>query len=163
MVKIVAISGSGNGAGKSTLAHLLSNPVWSIAGGIRAELKVELPGYDWDNKTQAYKDKVKVTERDDKTVRQVMIEHGQKRCKSDPAYWIKKLCNRIETGNVLIGQQIIAIDDVRKIVEIDYLKARFGAVVTHFHIKSSHAQKEAEFDNDALEQVADYVTEWNKK
>lgn len=163
MVKIIAISGSGNGAGKSTLAKILSNPVWSLAGGIRQELKTEIPGYDWDNTTQAYKDKVKVKERDDKTVRTVMIEHGQKRCKNDPSYWIKKLCNKIENGNVLLNQSIIAIDDVRKVVEIEYLKARFPTQVQHFHIKTAHAVKEKEFDNDVLEEMADYVLEWNKK
>lgn len=162
---VYAISGDGIGAGKSTLAKLLvgSSNVWSLAGQIRADLRLQLPNYDWDNRTQDYKDTTRVKERDRKTVRQVMIEHGQNKCKENHLHWVELLAERIVASDKLAsGISAIAVDDLRKVCELEYLKRRLGANLIHFHVINPAAKSEPEFENQELAQLAEHLYMWRK-
>lgn len=160
-LKIIAISGSGIGAGKTTLAKSLSKDVWSLAGAMRAELALRYPGYDWFNKDQAYKADTIIREhgRGTSSMRQVLVEHGQDRCVENPTYWVEALTDMVHGLNhVVSGITTIAIDDIRKVSEIEYLRQKFPNV-THIHIDYHGSVKEAEFENDALLELADYVVQ----
>jgi hypothetical protein len=158
---IIAISGSGIGAGKTTLAKRFDVPVWSLAGALRMELKKLYPDYDWFNKSQSYKDGT-VVRQTDKTIRTMLIEHGQLRCNGDILYWVRNLADKIELNNSMLSAAvIIPIDDIRKVCEIEYLKDRFKGRVMHYHIANNAAIPEKEFENNELAEVADYVLHWN--
>lgn len=160
-MKILAISGSGIGAGKTTLAKSLSKDVWSLAGAMRAELQLIYPGYNWFNKDQAYKAETVIREykRGSSSMRQVLIEHGQDRCVESPTYWVATLSDKIlGLDQVVSGITTIAIDDIRKVSEIEYLRRKFADVV-HIHIDYYGSVKESEFENDALLEMADYVVQ----
>lgn len=160
---IYAISGSGIGAGKTTLANKLvpPNAVWSLASALRQELYQILPGYDWNNKSQKYKDSTLVKERRLKTVRDVMVEHGQIRCADDRLYWVRKLVDRLDPKQYVLQQhQAIAIDDVRKLYEIEYLKEKFHGKVVHLHVVSDKSIDEPQFDSKDLRDCADYIIMW---
>lgn len=160
-MKILAISGSGIGAGKTTLAKKLSKDVWSLAGAMRAELERIYPGYSWFNKDQAYKSDtiIKEYKRGQSSMRQVLIEHGQDRCIESPTYWVETLSSKIlSMDQVACGITTVAIDDIRKVSEIKYLRRKFGDV-THIHIDYYGSVKEAEFENDELLEIADYVVQ----
>lgn len=154
---IFAISGDGIGAGKTTLARKLANPVWSLAGGLRYELANKYPNYNWEDRSQQYKDHTKVTENANKTVRQTMVEYGQFRCEENPLYWVERLCDRIHNNAAPLTQEVIAIDDVRKVTEIEHIRGRFPGQVIHFHVVFAGAQHEPEFQNDELREIADYI------
>ena len=160
-MRLLLISGSGNGAGKSTLARTLSREVWSLAGGIRDELGELYPGYNWRNTTQAYKDSTVVDGYGSGklTVRQVMIDYGQGRCTDRPTYWVDKLADRLKLGQYafsMTGTYAVAVDDCRKLVEIERLRTEFPQS-THIHLVWSGAVHEPQYENDQLEAVADYV------
>ncbi len=156
---IVAISGSGRGSGKTTLAEKVSDEVWSIAGLLRKDLKVRYPEYDWYNKSQKYKDSTIVSETG-KTVRQMLFEEGQKHSSADPAYWVRMLIGSLkERMRIADGPKNVAIDDVRKVEELDAIKDAFPNVL-HVHVTSPGAIAEPEFDNDALNDRADYAVYW---
>lgn len=159
---IFAISGSGIGAGKTTLAKKFGHPVWSLAGGLRYELSRIYPNYDWENRTQEYKDKTIVKEAGKKTVRQVLIEHGQHVCATNPEHYVSILTERLKGG--LSPQPIVAIDDVRKVLEIEFLRSKFPNKneFTHLHIQWAGAIHEPEFENEQLAKIADYVIIRNK-
>lgn len=162
-LRIFAISGSGNGAGKSTMAKKTADEVLSLAHALRQDLSQVYPTYDWFNKSQAYKDYTLVPEaaepgKDLPTVRDVLIKHGQDCCKDDPVYWVRKLCDNLDKYPTKLS--VVAIDDIRKLVEIEYLKNRFPGNITHFHIKTPRSVYEPQFQNDELEAVADYVVNW---
>ncbi len=158
MIKIFAISGNGIGAGKSTLAKKLGQEIWSLAGALRDELKHDYPAYDWYNKSQEYKANTRVKEEGKRTVREVMIERGQVRCAEDALYWVRKLADKLEyVEKMATGLKTVAIDDVRKISEIECLKERFPGQVVHFHLLTSTAVREPMFENDELCEVADYT------
>lgn len=162
---VYAISGDGIGAGKSSLARLLvgASNVWSLAGQIRADLAMELPGYDWNNRTQSYKDTTRVRERQNKTVRQVMIEHGQFKCATASLHWVELLCDRIVGSTKLAsGIKAIAVDDLRKLSELNYLKSRLGEDLVHFHVHNPKATFEPEFENEALAAAAEHIYSWRK-
>lgn len=159
---IFAISGSGIGAGKTTLARMISQPVWSLAGGLRQELAISLPEYNWENRSQEYKDKTRVHERGNKTVRQVMVEHGQAKCESNPHYWVERLCDRISSVPSTLQSQIVAIDDVRKVSEITHIRGRFPGQVIHLHVEYEGAVYEPEFENEELRKLADYIVKRNR-
>lgn len=163
---IFLISGNGQGAGKTTLAKRLAGDraVYSIAGILRQELKRLYPDYDWDNRTQAYKDNTLVTEYRAKdpfkvlSLRQVMVEYGQQKCVGDPTHWVKKLVAHLAIQPAL---SVIAIDDVRKTCELEVLKRAFPNTY-HFHVKWIGAIAEPIYEADALEAMADYVMIRNK-
>jgi hypothetical protein len=160
MVKIFAISGDGIGAGKSTLGKKLGQEVWSLAGALRAELKSELPNYDWYNKSQEYKE-TKVKERGNKTLRTLMIERGQVRCQEDELYWVRKIAEALKAHDKIASAALsVAIDDVRKVSEISYLKEMFPKQVVHFHVVTESAIVEPQFENDDLREMADYLVLW---
>lgn len=161
-MSILAISGDGIGAGKSTAAKALSRGnVWSLAGALREEMQRDFPGYDWFNKGQDYKENTKVRELG-VNVRTALIDRGQIRCNEDPAYWVRKLCDKVEATDKLAGAPlIIAIDDVRKVLEINYLRDRFGKSITHIHMINRDAIYEPQFENAALAEMADYHMGWN--
>jgi hypothetical protein len=160
-LKILAISGSGIGAGKTTLAKRLCKDVWSLAGAMRAELERIYPGYDWFNKDQAYKANTVIKEykRGQSSMRQVLIEHGQDRCVESPTYWVETLSNKILSMDaVVVGITTVAIDDIRKVSEIEHLRRKFKDV-THIHIDFHGSVREAEFENDDLLEISDYVVQ----
>ncbi len=158
MVKIFAISGDGIGAGKSTLAKKLGQEIWSLAGALRDELNREYPGYDWYNKSQEYKANTIIKECQKKVMRTVMIERGQLRCDEDQLYWVRQLADKLEyVQKMATGLKCVAIDDVRKLSEIGYLKERFPGQVIHFHMITESAIPEPQFENEQLCEVADYT------
>lgn len=162
-MRIILVSGDGIGAGKSTLAKQLGDETWSLAGAMRTELQQRFPNYDWWNRTQEYKANTRVKEMGDKTVRQVLIEYGQMMCAQDKAYWVRKLADRLEgLGHLANGVSRIAVDDVRKVLEVEHIRSRFRDVV-HYHVSNPAAVSEAEFENDKLRLIADYNIEWKKQ
>lgn len=163
-LKVFAVSGDGIGAGKSTLAKTLGAEVWSLAGALREELEQLYPGYPWFSKDQKTKETIRIAEVENKTMRQVLIEHGQKRCDSDPNYWVKLLGSKIQNA-ILSGTApgSIAIDDLRKTTEIACLKSLAGVDVLHFHIINPKAIPEPQFENAKLAEIADYKVTWEKK
>jgi hypothetical protein len=156
---IFAISASGIGAGKTTLAKKLGNPVWSLAGGLRQELSLLYPKYNWENRDQSYKDTTIVKECGKRTIREVMVMHGQMRCESNPLYWVERLCDRLKDSPAL--GSVVAIDDVRKVNEIQHIKFRFPGQVVHLHVDYDLATKEPEFQNEELKAMADYIIKRN--
>jgi hypothetical protein len=166
MTRLILISGSGPGAGKSTFARKMGDEVWSIAGALRAELQKLYPQYDWFNKSQEYKDNTKVAEYgeygDRKSVREVLVEYGQKKCADNPYTWVSQLSARLlDESQLLAGSRVYCIDDVRKVCELEYLRGRF-INVTHFHLETAGVPLEPEFENDELKARADYVVQWKR-
>jgi hypothetical protein len=165
-MKIFIFSGSGIGAGKTKAAKTMTQDVWSFANAIRQDLTYKYPAYNWYNKTQEYKDHTIVEEysKRNATVRQVMLEEGQRACNGDPAYWAKRMVEYLK-GRYFIadGVSILGIDDCRKMCELETIRAAFPGQVTHFHIDNPWATVEPEFENEQLAQVADYVLSWEKK
>ena len=158
-MKIIAVSGSGIGAGKTTLAKKLSTNVWSLAGAMRQELQNQYPGYDWFNRDQAYKATTMIKEYKNgfHSMRSVLLEYGQDKCKVNPTYWVETLSSAVKRlDQVASGITTIAIDDLRKTCEIEHLRGAFKDVI-HVHIDYADAVKEKEFENDALRAVADYI------
>ena len=156
---IFAISGSGNRAGKTTFARSLSSNVFSLANALRDDLVIELPQYDWYNKDGVYKDTTIVTEYG-VSMREVMIKYGQEKCANDANYWSNKLCGIIQADPRLMST--VAIDDVRKLSELDVLRKHFNDKVVHYHVTSVSSLAEPHFENDQLAAVADYIITWNR-
>ena len=158
-MKIIAISGSGIGAGKTTLAKKLSKDVWSLAGAMRTELELQYPGYSWFNRDQAYKANTMIKEykNGSYSMRAALIEYGQDKCAINPTYWVERLSSSV-TGltRVASGITTIAVDDVRKVCEVEHLRKTFKEVV-HIHIDYAGASFEKEFDNLQLLELADYI------
>lgn len=151
---VYLISGSGSGAGKTTLAErLVGESVYSIAGALRHDLKRLHPQYDWFNKSQDYKDNTLVPEYKNCTIRDVLLNHGQASSSSNATYWVDKLIGRLQYE---VGKSVIAVDDVRKIVELEQFKVAFPHCY-HFHVDYPDAKQEPHFDNDVLKLKADYV------
>lgn len=164
-MKLYLFSGSGIGAGKSTTAKRLTQEVWSLASGMREDLTRRYPTYNWYNKSQEYKDTTIIEEYGDgrRTMRDVLIEYGQSRCKNDPAYWAKELVTYLKRRRDMYdGITVFGVDDLRKMCELETIKEAFPGIVVHFHIDTARAKAEAEFENDQLAKVADYVLRWEK-
>ncbi len=162
-MRIFAISGSGIGAGKTTLARKVGDQTWSLAGALRAELSRLYPLYDWENRSQSYKADTKIKECGKQSMRDVMVRHGQLRCEEDELYWVRKLADKLDgTLKLANGLKSIAIDDVRKLSEIGYLKERFPDMVTHLHVATKSSVYEPMFQNDELHAIADYIMVWEK-
>ena len=158
-MRVLAISGSGQGAGKTTLARTLSPTVWSIADGIRHELSKIYPKIQWENRTQAYKDGTKVPGTN-RSVRQMLIDHGQQACIDNPTYWVSEMTTKLlELNRMWTAGAVVAIDDVRKLCELEHLRAKFPDVV-HFHVNGEPCVDEPMYDNIELADIADYVVEW---
>lgn len=161
---IYAISGDGNRAGKSTFAKKLTGNVMSLAEGIRWELAERFPKYQWHNKDGHYKDTTIIKELDGVTLRQAMINLGQIRCKDDPTYWVDILVDRVFATYKGVTNRLIAVDDIRKLCELEKLRSSFGpANVLHFHMTTEQAIAEPQYENDQLKALADYVITWNSK
>jgi len=174
MVKqIIAISGSGIGAGKTTLAKKLLAESWSLAGALRKSLKRIYPATDWYNKTQEFKSQrftgdiraifpdADVSER--LTNRDIMLRYGQMKCTNDDVHWARELVNDLEERlNIADGAHTIAVDDVRKVCEIEYLREAYGERLIHLHVDTDSATAEAEFDNASLRARADYLIKWER-
>jgi len=163
ILKVIAISGSGIGAGKSTLASQVGDEVWSLAGALRSELIAMYPTYPWMSKKQSDKESIRITERDNKNMRTVMIEHGQLRCKEDPDYWAKILGARFNgLKSIASGTRTIAIDDIRKVNEVLLLRQSMGPHFIHIHVIGPNSIPEKEFQNDELAELADYKMTWTR-
>ena len=162
MRRIIAISGNGTGAGKTTFANKVGDQVFSIAGSLRGELSRVYPRYDWYRKDQDYKDTTLVHEWGPKaTVRSVLTEYGQIKCQGNPEYWVKKLIEHLkEVERIADCTNTIAIDDVRKVCELDALRNVFGERVQHIHVVGKGAKEEKLFDNDELHALCDYEVMW---
>lgn len=154
---VYLISGSGQGAGKTTLAERLVGPraVCSIADEMRKELRRLHPSIDWNNKTQAYKANTIVPGGQGLTVRMWLTNYGQKHAADNPSYWVDKLIKNLYCE---VGKSFVAIDDVRKIEELDALKKAFPHSY-HFHVDYSEAVAEPIFHSDTLKQRADYIVQ----
>lgn len=165
MLKLLAISGDGIGAGKTYAAAVLAQYTVTLADGIRAELKQKFPQYDWYNRTQAYKANTLVPEYgEDFSVRRVLYHYGQQVCINDPTYWVKDAANAVE--NLVLcenGLETVALDDIRKVCEIQYLRERFPNSVTHLHVVNRRALYEVEFENEQLRDIADYRIDWSRE
>lgn len=177
MVKqIIAISGSGIGSGKSTAASKLADEVWSLAGTLRDDLRRVFPGTDWYDKSQEYKarpfggDVSKVAGlqemlagKESLSNRDIMIAYGQAKCNEQPTYWARRLAEGLRSREQIAdGVRTVAIDDLRKVCEIEYLRTMFGDRVIHLHIDTGSAIPEANYDNEQLRDLADYVLSWEK-
>ncbi len=161
---IYAVSGSGNRAGKTTFAKSLSPHVFSLANALRDDLKSQYPQYDWFNKDGRYKD-ITMIEELNMTMREVMVKYGQEKCAQNPMYWADKLCQQIQNKLGWVADTYVTtatIDDIRKLGELDLLRAHFAGNVVHYHVESPQAIAEPHFENDQLRAIADYVISWNR-
>lgn len=155
-MKLILISGDGIGAGKTTLAKKLAPVTISLSNGIRIELNNEYPTLPWDSRSQEEKDQPRI-ELSGLTIRDLLIEKGQSRCYLEPEYWARRAGDRIQE-TFIEGSRIVSVDDIRKLMEIGYLRERFHQWnVTHFHVSFSGATHEPQFENQQLHDVADYV------
>tara|TARA_R110000868_G_scaffold375983_3_gene640693 strand:- start:2210 stop:2704 length:495 start_codon:yes stop_codon:yes gene_type:complete len=164
-MKIILFSGTGNNSGKSTAAKLLTQDVWSLAGAIRQELTQKYPAYNWYNKNPDYKEKTIIEEwKDGKyNMRKVLVEYGQIPCKTNPTYWADKLVSYLTNRHFIAdGVGIIGVDDVRKLCEVETVRAAFPHTTTHIHLLSDQANLEPEFENEELAKIADYKLIWEK-
>lgn len=156
-MKLILVSGNGIGAGKTTLANRLGVRM-SLADQLRAELQTTYPQYDWYNRSQTYKSDTPVHEWQGASVREVMVRYGQSKCVESPTYWADRLVDQLLplADNPTL---VVAVDDVRKLCEVDALRAAFPGAV-HFHIQSPRATHEPEFQNDDLAARADFIVRW---
>jgi hypothetical protein len=154
-MRLILISGDGAGAGKTTLARRLARRVLSLADALRDELTQVHPTYDWFRKDQQYKDSVPVPEMGGRTVREAMIQWGQDRCRADEAYWAKRLVPLLHVAQEG-GETAIAVDDVRKLVELQFIRVSFPEAL-HVHVSWPGAAREPHYQNDELRDAADYV------
>ncbi len=163
MIRLFLISSDGPGSGKSTLARKLGDEVWSLAGAIREDLKRQYPQYDWFNRSQEYKENTRVRELSNKSVRDVMIEYGQAACEKDPVIWVRKCSDRLaQSMTIAAGSHNYCVDDLRKVCELEYLRAKFGSIVQHIHVETAGVPSEPQYENEELKRRADYVIKWKR-
>lgn len=156
-MKLILVSGNGIGAGKTTLASKLGVRM-SLADQLRTELTEALPGYRWYDRSQAYKSGTPVPEWGGVSVREVMVRYGQAKCVESPTYWADRLVAQLR-GAAQDPALTVAVDDIRKLCEVEALRAAFPGAV-HFHIQSPRATHEPEFENAQLAAVADFIVQW---
>lgn len=156
-MQLILISGDGAGAGKSWAASKFGDETYSLASQIRVELKQLYPAYDWHRKDQAYKANTPVIEWGGKSLRTVMLEYGQHKCDQiSKIYWAQRLAEGLElVRHIADGRKRFAIDDVRKLCELDYLGERFPGYL-HIHVTNPDAVYEPEFDAAELSKRAHY-------
>ncbi len=162
MRRIHIWSGNGSGAGKTTAAGKTADQVYSIANAIRGELQRIYPRYDWYRKDQVYKDTTRVPEYGKgATIRSVLTDYGQAKCDANPHYWVDILIKYLREADIVAsGENTVAVDDIRKMCELEAFKIAFSGRVTHFHVNGVGAKEEKMFENDELAAVADYIVEW---
>ena len=149
---IIVVSGNGIGAGKSHFARRLDTSyVLSLAAPIRDDLADRYPAYPWYS-TKQY-DKALVCRETNLTLRQMMVDYGQAKCKEDPCYFPKRLVDKV----MALPHCNIAVDDLRKMCELVYFREVFGDCLLHFHIVYPNAIPEPLYDADELMVAADYV------
>lgn len=159
-MQVILISGDGAGAGKTFAARRFGDEVYSLASQIRRELKQQWPAYDWYNTTQGYKEHTRVAEWGGKTVRSVMLEYGQQKCANDPLHWARLLAEGLEAvRHIADGRKRFAIDDIRKVCELDYLGSHFPGFL-HIHVTNEDAVYEPMFEAERLAQRAHYCVRW---
>lgn len=163
-MKLILISGDGIGAGKTTLANRLvgKEKTISLAGALRAELSSRYPLTDWWDKSQEGKNRLV---RDPgvwylRPVREAMLRHGQQQCLDHGAdYWARQLANHILQLKEINPYNTFAVDDLRRLVEVNVLRGIPGVNVSHLHVSWASAIYEPEFENAALKGLADYIIE----
>lgn len=155
MSRIILISGDGIGAGKTTLAERLG---WrlSLAQGIREDLEARYPSIPWHSTDQETKSQ-RFEELGGRTMREVMIQYGQERCAQVPDYWVERWSFYADAAMLLSGIGAAVVDDLRKIVELESFRRRYGAFVTHLHVEYPGAIPEPQYDNEQLKARADYI------
>lgn len=161
---IYLISGNGRGAGKTTLARRLvgEDQILSHANELREQLNAEYPTLPWFDVSQEEKDKPRY-ELGGRSMRDLLVQYGQEMCKRNTLdYWARVLGGKIEEEFYIYGWPStflsIAVDDLRKTVELQLLREKLGKYgILHFHLKSESAIPEPEYDGTELEQLADYV------
>lgn len=90
-----------------------------------------------------------------------MIRYGQMMTAEDPTYWVDKLVDHLKQADRIADMRpSIAIDDVRKVCELDAIRTAFPGKVIHVHILGKGAIEEKMYDNQELHDIADYVLEW---
>lgn len=143
------VSGDGNGAGKTTRARELAPVVFSFADAVRAECRRRYPDsqVNWFDKTAAGKVQLVAP---GKTVRDCLIEVGQSLSAEDPLIWARAMEVNIRN----CPNEVCAIDDLRKEVELDYIRKVFSHRLIHEHIIWKDAVVEPEFDNERLRILA---------
>ena len=159
-MKLILISGNGIGAGKTTLADQLSDHRMSHATELRHMMCAEFPEVDWYDTTQEGKLRP-INKPNGTTVREALIGYGQGKCAADQVVWARTLGDRLDEdwvntkfGVYLIGT--VAVDDLRKVCELEHLRSRFPDLV-HVHLKYAAAIPEPQYDADELEALANYV------
>lgn len=163
MQMIYLISGEGRGAGKTTLARKLGADTFALAHAIRLELAEKYPHYPWDATDQETKDNTRIPEWGSISMREVMVRYGQGKCEEDPLYWVRKLPERLEKLYAQPALSFIAIDDIRKTIELEYLREYYGKDnIMHFHVVNPLADAE-DYDNRELMSRADYLVTWQAK
>jgi hypothetical protein len=109
------------------------------------------PGYPWHSKSQT--DKNIICSATGQTLRQMMVEYGQGKCRDDACYFPKRLVQKIMEHPTAS----FAIDDLRKMCEIVYLREIFGDSLVHFHMVYPHAKAEPIYDAEELMVACDYL------
>lgn len=163
-MKIIAISGDGAGAGKTYAARVFGGMTQTIADQIRHELQKQYPTFNWYDRTQKAKDQpVPNYGSGGLTMRQVLTVYGQQFCEQDPCYWVRKTVRGIQDLERIeqYPPESIAIDDVRKTCEINYLRENFKDVV-HIHVENPEAVVEPMFEAESLKRSCDYVVKWRR-
>lgn len=149
---LIVISGDGHGAGKTTLARTFGVPVFSQADAIRVELSQIYPDVDWFDKSP--EGKSRPFDGSGLTVRDILIQHGQARCTTDPQYWARQCLEIIQSK----PHPVVVVDDIRKLVELSFFREKVGKEnLTHFHVSYDGATPEPHFDNQLLRDVAQYL------
>jgi hypothetical protein len=156
--RLILISGAGYGSGKSSYARRLLTFVHkgvsvSLAGGIRAELSAQYPHYNWWAQDQEGK-QVLVKETS-MTIREMLIKHGQTQC----------LVKRVALTALFNDNKTVVIDDVRKLVELDFFKSKCEELqvpILHHHVVGPKAVAEPQYNNEELKALAEYVVTWGE-
>ena len=165
-MKIIFISGSGAGAGKTTLAEKLTNghhQVFSVANTIRFEISKKYPKYDWYNKSTGYKNTTIVKETN-MSLKQMMDKYGREKKEKNPLYWAKEMLNALDYAKDNEKLELAVIDDLRFVDEMKFIKSHFhNDASCHFHIENPNAIPEPHYENDKLQECADYIININFK
>lgn len=166
-MNLLLISGDGIGAGKTTLARRMvgQSNVIGLAGALRDELFQLYPNTSWWDKSQEGKNKLVQGkgQYEGMTVRASLIHHGQHQCTTlGLDYWAQRLKESIiDMRENESEQTILAIDDVRKVVELEVLRNIPHVETTHIHVRWAGAIYEPEFENAELSLRADYIIHRN--